>query len=133
MQKEQKVKRQWRKTNMSEITKIAVNRTMDPMQAVMNCLFEKRGDVFISNRILEHIKKVHSYTKISQGKEETYTFHKRIRGTDELFSFLVVTGPAGNRAYGLDCLIAEFGVVHKNANITESKMNPKVYVMLQEE
>ena len=118
---------------MNEVTRIAVNRTMDPMQAVMNCLFEKIGEVFISAEILEHIKKLHSYTMISQGKEETYTFHKRIRGTDELFSFLVATGPAGNRAYGLDCLSAEFGVVRKSSNDAESKMTPKVYVMLQEE
>lgn len=118
---------------MNEITTIAVNRTMDPIQAVMACLFEKRGEVFISNKILENIKKVHSYTMISGGKEEVYTFHKRIRGTDTLFSFLVSTGPAGNRAYGLDCLIAEFGSVQKHNNIVETTINQKVYVMLQEE
>ena len=118
---------------MSKITTIAVNTTMDPMQAVMSCLFEKIGEVFISNKLLEKIKKSHSYTMKIQGKEEVYTFHKRIRGTDELFSFLVTTEPEGNRASDLNCLIAEFGLTEKHKNVTSSEITPKVYVTLQEE
>ena len=118
---------------MSKITTIAVKRTMDPMQAVMSCLFEKIGEVFISNKLLENIKKSHSYTMKIQGKEEVYTFHKRIRGTDELFSFLVTTEPEGNRASDLNCLVAEFGMTAKNKNIADSKTSSKVYMILQEE
>jgi len=118
---------------MNQITRIAVNRTMDPMQEVMNCLFEKKGDVFISNEILGQIKKLHSYTMRNQGKEETYTFHKRIRGTDALFSFLVTTETTGNRVYGMDCLIAELGVFQKNKIIADSKSPQEVYVMFQGE
>jgi len=118
---------------MNQFTTIAVTRTMDPMQEVMNCLFEKIGEVFISNKILEKIKKTHSYTMRIRGKEEVYTFHKRIRGTDELFSFLVTAEPEGNRAFNLDCLVAEFGLTPKRKKTTDSKFGEKVYVMLQEE
>ena len=105
---------------MNDFTRIAVKRTMDPMQVVMNCLFEKKGDVFISNKILEIIKKAHSYTMSTQGKEDVYTFHKRIRGTDTLFSFLVTKRPEGNRVSNLDCITADFGVLYNHENGTDA-------------
>ena len=118
---------------MKEITRIAVERTMDPMQDVMDCLFEKIGEVFISNKILEIIKKAHSYTMITQGKEEVYTFLKRIRGTETLFSFLVTTGPEGNRVSNLDCIGADFGLLYNHEYGTSAETNGKVFVILQDE
>ena len=118
---------------MNNFTRIAVMRTMDPMQEVMNCLFEKKGDVFISNKILEIIKKAHSYTMITQGKEHIYTFHKRIRGTDTLFSFLVTAKDEGNRVSNLACLSAEFGVPRNHEDGTDEKIDERVLVMLQGE
>lgn len=118
---------------MTEITRIAVKRTMDPMQVVMNNLFEKKGEVFISKKILEIIKTAHSYTMITQGKEEVYTFHKRIRGTDTLFSFLVTARPEGNRVSNLDCISADFGVLYNHEDGTDEKLEERVYVMLQGE
>lgn len=118
---------------MTDITRIAVKRTMDPMQEVMNCLFEKKGDVFISNKILKLIKEAHSYTKIPRGNEEEYTFHKRVRGTNALFSFLVTTGPAGNHVSNLDCIAAELGLMEKHKEMADATPGRKVYVMLQGE
>ena len=118
---------------MNEITRIAVKRTMDPMQEVMNCLFEKNGDVFISDKILSLIKEAHSYTMIPRGNAEEYTFHKRVRGTDALFSFLVTTGPAGNHVSSLDCIAAELGLMEKHKDMADENTGAKVYVMLQDE
>lgn len=118
---------------MTEITRIAVKKTMDPMQEVMNSLFENKGELFISKKILEIIKKAHSYTMITQGKEEVYTFHKRIRGTDTLFSFLVTAKPEGNRVSDLDCISADFGVMHNHEDGTNEKLEKRVYMMLQDE
>ena len=118
---------------MNDFTRIAVSRTMDPMQEVMNSLFEKKGEVFISQKILEIIKTAHSYTMSTQGKEEVYTFHKRIRGTDTLFSFLVTARPEGNRVSNLECISADFGVLHNHENGTDAKLNGRVFVMLQED
>ena len=118
---------------MNEITKIAVKRTIDPMQEVMNALFEKKGDIFISDKILNLIKTTHSYTMIPCGKSAIYNFHKRIRGTETLFSFLVTTGPGGNRVSELDCIVAEFGVLEKHKALIDTTPHGKVFLMLQEE
>ena len=118
---------------MNDFTRIAVKGTMDPMQVVMRSLFEKSGEVFISEKILELIKKAHSYTMITQGKEEVYTFHKRIRGTDTLFSFLVTARPEGNRVSKLECIAADFGLRCTNEFETDLNFEEKVYVVLQGE
>lgn len=118
---------------MNEITRIAVKRTMDPMQELMNCLFEKKADVFISNKILELIKKTHSYTMLPCGSTNIYTFHKRIRGTDVVFSFMVAVEPTGNRVFGLDCIIAELGLIEKYKEAMKVKNNQNVYLMMQED
>ena len=99
----------------------------------MNCLFEKKGDVFISDKILSLIKEAHSYTMIPRGNAEEYTFHKRVRGTDALFSFLVITGPAGNQVSNLDCIAAELGLMEKHKDATDATSHGKVYVMFQDE
>ena len=118
---------------MSEITRIAVKSTMDPMQVIMNSLFERKGDVFISNKILNLIKEAHSYTMIPSGNTEVYTFHKRIRGTDALFSFFVIKGIEEIKVLDLDCFAAELGLMQKHKEIFEAKKNGKVYVIYQEE
>lgn len=111
---------------------IAVERTMDPMKEVMDCLFEKKGEVFISNKILEFIKKAHSYTMIPCGTYDVYTFHKRARGTDALFSFIVMSGEEGNKVSNLEC-IAELGLVGKQCELVDTKTREKVYVTVQGE
>jgi len=116
-----------------QITQIAVNQTMDPMKAVMDCLFEKKCELFISDRILEHIKKAHSYTKMGNGKEDLYIFHKRARGTDALFSFVVEAGPDGNLVSNLECIISELGTMKKNEDLVSMETKEKVYVRLLEE
>ena len=118
---------------MKDFTRVAVSGTMDPMQEVMNRLFEKTGEVFISKKILEIIKTAHSYTMTTQGKEEVYTFHKRIRGTDTLFSFLVTSRPEGNRVSNLDCISADFGVMYHPNYEADTKLDESIYVMLQGE
>ena len=118
---------------MNDFTRIAVKGTMDPMQVVMSSLFEKNGEVFISKKILEIIKKAHSYTMIAHGKEEVYTFHKRIRGTDTLFSFLVTARPEGNRVSNLECIAADFGLKCNQEFQTDLNFDAKVYVELQGE
>ena len=118
---------------MKEFTRVAVKRTMDPMQEVMECLFEKSGEIFISNKILEIIKKAHSYTMMTQGKEEIYTFHKRIRGTETLFSFEVTVRPDGNQVSNLDCIAADFGLLHNHEYGTNAKAGRKVFMILQDE
>ena len=118
---------------MNDFTRIAVERTMDPMQEVMRFLFEKKGKLFVSDKILETIKKAHSYTMVTQGKEEVYTFHKRIRGTDTLFSFLITSRPEGNRVSNLDCIATEFGLKCNHVYDTDEKTDTKVCVMLQGE
>ena len=118
---------------MGDFTRIAVKRTMDPMQEVMRFLFEKKGELFVSDKILEIIKKEHSYTMATQGKEEVYTFHKRIRGTDTLFSFLVTSRPEGNIVSNLDCIAAEFGLKCAHEYNRDEKYDAKVYVTLQDE
>ena len=116
-----------------EITQIAVNPTMDPMKAVMDCLFEKRCDLFISDGILELIKKVHSYTKTFNGKQEVYVFNKRARGTEALFSFVVKTKNNENLVSNLECIISELGVMRRNEDVINGTTMEKVYVRLQEE
>ncbi len=116
-----------------KITQIAVNHTMDPMKAVMDCLFEKRCELFISDRILELIKKAHSYTKMSNGKDELYVFHKRARGTDALFSFEVETTNEGNVVSNLECIISELGTMKEDQDLVNRMAMERVYVRLEEE
>ena len=111
---------------------IAVKRTMDPMNAVLDCLFENKGEVFISNKILEFIKKAHSYTMVPCGKYDAYTFHKRARGTNALFSFLVMAGEKENKVYGLEC-VAELGLMEKHCELVDAKTRERVYVTLEGE
>lgn len=115
---------------MSKITRIVVQSTVDPMPKVMECLFGK-CETSISDEVLHAMKKLHSYTKIVKGNVEIYTFYKRARGTDALFSFLVTTGTKENKVSNLDC-IAELGLMerHEDVNTTPAK---KVYVMIRGE
>ena len=115
---------------MNDITKIALKDTVDPMPYVMDSLFGK-CETSISNEVLDAMKKMHSYTKIIKGDQEVYTFHKRVRGTDALFSFLVTTGTKGNKVSNLECF-AELGLMerHEESNTTPAK---KVYVMIKGE
>lgn len=118
---------------MNKITKIAVKNTIDPMQVVMDCLFENKDEILISDKILECIKKTHSYMKRPHVKYEVYTFHKRVRGTDALFSFLVTTGADGNKVSTIECITAELGLMESHINSQNEKIKKKVYFMFQGE
>lgn len=114
------------------ITEIAVERTVDPMHEVMDCLFAK-CEILISNKILDVMKKFHSYTKITNVSDEKYIFHRRTRGTDALFSFIVTTGVDGNKVSDLECIVAEFGPMDSQNDIANTRFGNKVYIMLQGE
>ena len=115
---------------MDNIT-IAVESAVDPMTQVMDCLF-RECEVLISDKILDVMKKFHSYTKMTKGKVEKYTFHRRTRGTDALFSFVVTTGMNGNKVSDLECIAAELGLMGKQETSCE-KTGEKVYVIFKEE
>ena len=114
-----------------EITEIAVTKTMEPMQTVLDCLFEKKCEIYISMEVLELIKQAHSYTKFPGKKGEVYKFYKRVRGTNALFSFSVNTGEKENLVSGLD-YVTELGLVQRNEEMFHNMSSEKVYIMLQE-
>jgi len=114
------------------IIKIAVERTVDPMPEVMNSLFGQR-EILISDKVLEMLKQMHSYSKITKGNYDEYTFHRRTRGTDALFSFIVTTGADGNKASNLECIVAELGIMGKDDDVYKQKNDRKIYFVLQDE
>lgn len=101
----------------NNITYIAVERTMDPLQIVINYLLEKKGEISISNKILELMKQEHSYTMLPWENQEIYMFNRRARGTDIFFSFQVTAGEKENNVSNLE-YTTDFG---KSERITDSQ------------
>ena len=110
------------------IIEFAEGRTIDPMPEVMEKLFDK-CEVVISTQVLEMLKKMHSYTALNN----VYTFNRRTRGTNVLFSFKVTKGTEGNTVTNLECIGAELGLVPTEANMNKIQGAEKVYFMLQGE
>ena len=98
----------------------------------MNCLFKNDGEIEISDKILEAIKSEHSYTMKPNGKEDVYTFNKRARGTEVLYSFFVRVGGFGNRVSDLEWL-TDFGKREKVSNQGDFKKRAKICVLFKEE
>lgn len=105
----------------------AVERTVDPMPEMLEKLFEK-CEILISNRVLDVLKKMHSYT----AHDNQYKFHRRTRGADVLYSFIVTTGAEGNKVSDLECY-AELGRVVPECDMHNVQSVDKVYFMLQGE
>ena len=111
------------------IIEFAEGRTVDPMPEVMEKLFDK-CEILISTKVLELMKKLHSYTSYNN----QYRFHRRTRGTDALFSFIVTTGTEGNKVSNLECIGAELGLAPREENVCNIlQCREKVYFMLQGE
>lgn len=117
---------------MNKITKLAVSGTGDPMQEVMEHLFGKEYDIYISDEILEIMKRTHSYNMTPNGNEAVYTFNKRGRATHIYYSFTVVSSRENeNRVSKLE-YTTELGKMEKQNN-EDNAPRKKVYITLQEE
>ena len=110
------------------IIEFAEERTLDPMPEVMKELFEK-SKILISTKVLNVLKKMHAYTKTNN----QYTFHRRISGTNVLFSFGVTEGPKWNTVSGLECIITEASVAPKNMEAHEQDMENVYFIIKGEE
>ena len=110
------------------IIEFAEERTMDPMPEVMERMFEN-GKIMISTKVLDLLKKMHSYTKTNK----QYTFHRRNRGTDVLFSFRVTEGPEWNIVSDLECIITEASVKTKSMDMYVQNMENVYFIIKGEE
>ena len=100
---------------------------IDPMQEMMERMFEN-SKILISDKVLERLKKWHSYTKT----KNQYIFHRRIRGTNVLFSFKVTEGQEWNTVSDFECIITEASV--KLECIDTYVKNPEnVYIRIKGE
>ena len=117
---------------MNKITQLAVKGTVDPMQEVMDHLFGKEYEIYISDEILEIMKKTHSYNMTPNGNEAVYTFNKRGRATHIYYSFTVVSSRENeNRVSKLE-YTTEIGLTEKHHEV-DNAPRKKVYITLQEE
>ena len=116
---------------MEKDTKIVLETTADPMPQVIDLLFKKK-EITISDRILEEIKRFHSYTQRMDRENTIYQFYKRERGTNLFFTFLVIDNGRENKVFRLE-YYTELGVNQKIKYSQGTAYSKKVYLVFKGE